>query len=99
MTVACRQGRCLAISASSIDLRDHIRDVPDFPRPGIVFKDLTPLLLDPRALGRAVDLLAAEASGRDIQLVVASEPPHLRRRMTRTLSQTGSPHRPARCRG
>ena len=33
-------------------LRRHIRDIPDFPKPGIVFKDITPLLLDPAALGR-----------------------------------------------
>ena len=55
------------------ELRDYIRDVPDFPRPGIVFKDVTPLLLDPRALGQAIDLLAAEAAGRDVDLVVAAE--------------------------
>jgi adenine phosphoribosyltransferase len=62
-----------AIDRPQIDLRDHIRDVPDFPRPGIVFKDATPLLLDPDALGHAVDLLGEEAAGRDVELVVAAE--------------------------
>jgi adenine phosphoribosyltransferase len=40
-----------------------IRDVPDFPKPGITFKDITPLLGDGRAFGHAIDLLA-EAIGR-----------------------------------
>ena len=31
-------------------LEEHIRDIPDFPRPGIVFKDITPLFLNPAAL-------------------------------------------------
>ncbi|MDH4147337.1 MAG: adenine phosphoribosyltransferase [Acidimicrobiia bacterium] len=40
-------------------LRRLIRDVPDFPSPGIVFRDITPLLADPAGLGSAVDHLAA----------------------------------------
>ncbi len=36
-----------------------VRDVPDFPKPGILFRDITPVLLDPEALGEAVDALAA----------------------------------------
>jgi adenine phosphoribosyltransferase len=43
------------------DLRSHIRDVPDFPKPGIVFKDIMPLLADPEALRRVVHELAAFA--------------------------------------
>ena len=43
------------------DLRARIRDVPDFPRRGIVFKDITPLLRDPAAMAEAVALLAARA--------------------------------------
>src|SRR5690606_33844495 len=42
-----------------LDLRDYIRDVPDFPKPGILFRDLTPLLADPRALAAAIAELAA----------------------------------------
>ena len=41
------------------DLRRLIRDVPDFPKRGIVFKDITPLLLDPAAFADSVDQLAA----------------------------------------
>ena len=44
------------------DLRRCIRDVPDFPRKGIVFKDITPLLGDPRAFARAVDLMSRRAA-------------------------------------
>jgi adenine phosphoribosyltransferase len=39
-------------------LKDHIRDVPDFPRPGVVFKDLTPLLAHPQAFAAAVKAIA-----------------------------------------
>jgi adenine phosphoribosyltransferase len=56
-----------------IDLRAHIRDIPDFPKPGIVFKDITPLLLDPQALDAAVDGLAAYAAPLNVDLVVAAE--------------------------
>ena len=57
---------------SAEDLRAHIRDIPDFPKPGIVFKDITPLLLDPKALDAAVVQLAEWARPRQIDLVVAA---------------------------
>ncbi len=41
------------------DLARYIRDVPDFPRPGVIFKDITPLLADPGAFGAALDRMAA----------------------------------------
>jgi adenine phosphoribosyltransferase len=56
-----------------VDLRAHIRDIPDFPKPGIVFKDLTPLLLYPPALDHAIELLARYADEREVDLVVAAE--------------------------
>jgi len=59
--------------SATVDLRSHIRDIPDFPKPGIVFKDITPLLLDPRALSAAVDGLAGWARLLEIDLVVAAE--------------------------
>ena len=40
-------------------LTQRIRDIPDFPKPGILFRDSTPLLLDPKALGAAVEAMAA----------------------------------------
>jgi adenine phosphoribosyltransferase len=57
----------------SPDLRAHIRDIPDFPKPGIVFKDITPLLLDPAALDAAVRGLADWARPLGVDLVVAAE--------------------------
>jgi adenine phosphoribosyltransferase len=43
------------------DLGRYIRDVPDFPRKGILFKDITPLLNDPQAFARAVELMSQRA--------------------------------------
>ena len=56
-----------------MDLRCYIRDIPDFPKPGIVFKDITPLLLDPRALDHAVEELAAYAQPLRVDLILAAE--------------------------
>ena len=54
-------------------LASFIRDIPDFPKPGIVFKDITPLLLDPKALDAAVTAIADYARPLDVDLVVAAE--------------------------
>ena len=56
-----------------MDLRAFIRDIPDFPKPGIVFKDMTPLLLHPPALEHTIELLSRYASEREPDLVVAAE--------------------------
>jgi adenine phosphoribosyltransferase len=50
-----------------------IRDVPDFPKPGITFKDITPLLADPEAFAEVVDRLAEPFVGRGITKVVGIE--------------------------
>ncbi|MGH7673675.1 MAG: adenine phosphoribosyltransferase [Gemmatimonadales bacterium] len=50
-----------------------VRDVPDFPKPGIVFKDITPVLLDPKLLGLAVNLMASAFRGAGTTRVVAIE--------------------------
>ena len=42
-------------------LKDHIRDIPDFPRKGIIFKDITTLLQNRDAFKKSVDLMAGEA--------------------------------------
>ena len=55
------------------DLASHIRDIPDFPKPGILFKDITPLLLDGDALSDAIGQLADWARPLDVDLVVAAE--------------------------
>jgi adenine phosphoribosyltransferase len=54
-------------------LRDRIRDVPDFPKPGIMFKDITPLLADPSCLSLAVELMANPFRRRGVELVVGAE--------------------------
>lgn len=56
-----------------VDLRAHIRDIPDFPKPGIVFKDITPLLLDPAATDAAITGLADWARPLAPAFVVAAE--------------------------
>src|SRR5215203_5382030 len=56
-----------------MDLRGFIRDIPDFPKPGIVFKDITPLLLDPGALDAAVSGLAEWARPLSVDFVVGAE--------------------------
>jgi adenine phosphoribosyltransferase len=54
-------------------LKRLVRDIPDFPKPGILFKDLTPLLRDPAAFGKAVDQLASRYVGKRIDVVVGVE--------------------------
>jgi adenine phosphoribosyltransferase len=54
-------------------LAEHIRDVPDFPRPGIVFKDITPLLQDAESLRIACERVAAPFAKAKIDLVVGIE--------------------------
>lgn len=56
-----------------VDLRSFVRDIRDFPSEGIVFKDITPLLLEPRALDAAVSRLTQFARELDIDFVVAAE--------------------------
>jgi adenine phosphoribosyltransferase len=56
-----------------VDLRAHIRDVPDFPSPGIMFRDITPMLLDPAALDAAVIGLAGLVGYAQVDYVVAAE--------------------------
>ena len=54
-------------------LKAHLRNVPDFPAPGILFKDITPLLADPRALHITLDLLAERFIGEHIDVIVGVE--------------------------
>ena len=55
------------------DIHQAIRDVPDFPKPGIMFKDITPLLLDPGRFRRALELMAAPFRGSSVRRVVSIE--------------------------
>src|SRR5262245_32565919 len=57
----------------TIDPRDYIRDIPDFPKPGIVFKDITPLLADPSAFGAAIDQFEEAFASKRIHTIAAAE--------------------------
>ena len=54
-------------------LKRLIRDIPDFPKPGIMFRDITPLLSDPSGLALSVELLANPFRGKNVDLVVGAE--------------------------
>jgi adenine phosphoribosyltransferase len=58
---------------SPVDLRALVREIPDFPQTGILFKDITPLLLDAAAMDAAVAELAGFARPLGVELVVAAE--------------------------
>lgn len=59
--------------ADVASLKKHIRDVADFPKTGIVFKDMTPLLLDPWAFGHVVDIWVERYSSQNVTKVVGIE--------------------------
>ena len=56
-----------------MDLQSKIRDIPDFPKQGIVFKDIMPLLADPEALHETVEQLAAFAKPKKPDLILGAE--------------------------
>ena len=56
-----------------MELKQYIREVPDFPRPGISFKDITPLLKDPAAFRYVLERFAEICSERDVDVVVGIE--------------------------
>ena len=58
---------------SELDLRAFIRDIPDFPKPGIGFKDITPVMADARALDAAVCQLADRARPLGVDIVIGAE--------------------------
>ncbi len=56
-----------------MDLRDFIRDIPDFPTPGILFRDITPLLKSPDAFSRAIDLFASRYRDARLDVIAGIE--------------------------
>ena len=58
---------------SALDLKRYIRDIPDFPTPGILFRDITPLIRDPAAFDYTVDALLSAYRDRRIDAVVGVE--------------------------
>jgi adenine phosphoribosyltransferase len=61
------------VNTASIDLRDRIRDVPDFPSEGVVFKDLMPLIADPEYFSETIRRLADWARPREPDLILGAE--------------------------
>ena len=56
-----------------MNLKDYIRDVPDFPTPGILFRDITPLLKDTKAFRSTIDMFAERYSDSRIDAIVGIE--------------------------
>lgn len=55
------------------DLKRRIRDIPDFPKPGILFRDITPLLADGRTFSQAIDSIGGRYQDKKIDVVVGVE--------------------------
>ena len=55
------------------DLKRKIRDIPNFPKQGIIFKDITPLLADARSFQKVIDLFAKRYADRSIDMIVGIE--------------------------
>jgi adenine phosphoribosyltransferase len=56
-----------------MDIKTFIRDIPDFPKPGVLFKDITPLLKNPAAFRAVVDQWAARYEKKELNAIVAME--------------------------
>jgi adenine phosphoribosyltransferase len=61
------------MSSDHEELSRHIRDVPDFPKEGIIFKDITPMLQNPKTFQLSVDMLAERYMGKGIDVVLGAE--------------------------
>jgi len=61
------------VATEGINLERYIRSVPDWPKEGILFRDITPLLADPKAFAAAIDALCAGKQSADIEYVAAVE--------------------------
>jgi adenine phosphoribosyltransferase len=58
---------------NKLDLHDYIRDIPDFPKPGILFKDITPLLGNSAAFAESIDQFASHFASEGIRVIAAAE--------------------------
>jgi adenine phosphoribosyltransferase len=66
-------GLLCSCKALLMDLTRYIRDIADFPKPGIVFKDITPLLAEPRAFHHAIERMAEHYVQRNVDVVASAE--------------------------
>lgn len=55
------------------DLRKYIRDIPNFPKEGIIFHDITPLLQDAKAFGQAIDMMAEVLTEKRVEYIIGIE--------------------------
>ncbi|MGE3315215.1 MAG: adenine phosphoribosyltransferase [Planctomycetaceae bacterium] len=58
---------------ADIDLKDYIRSIPDFPKPGILFRDITPLLSAPAAFRKVIQTFADHFRDRNVNSIIAAE--------------------------
>ncbi len=58
---------------TDVDLKDFIRDIPDFPKPGILFRDITPLLASPEAFAASIAQFSEYYRDKQIDIVIAAE--------------------------
>ncbi len=56
-----------------LDLKEYIRDVPDFPKPGILFRDITPLLSSPDAFAQCIDRFVSRYDEQAVDIIAAAE--------------------------
>lgn len=56
-----------------MNIAQYIRDIPDFPKPGILFKDITPLLAEPQAFRQSIEMLHEHCKGKAIDAIAAAE--------------------------
>jgi len=71
MLIRAREGK--QMTTEGFDLKKYIRNIPDWPKKGILFRDITPLLADPKAFAAAVDALCDGFTGVGIEYVAAVE--------------------------
>ena len=61
------------MSWEEIELKKYIRDVPDWPKKGVLFRDITPLLGEPKVFQKAIDMMTADYIGKGIEYVAAAD--------------------------
>ncbi len=71
MLIGTKEGKQMA--TEGIDLKKYIRNIPDWPKKGILFRDITPLLADPEAFAAAIDALCAGFTDTGVEYVAAVE--------------------------